>query len=177
YCFDFIFHCNLQRVVVAIRQRQCFVMFPSMPNRSDCVNHEASRQTIAARYLRFAWPTTAERAAFGEQFGPRDAMNRAIDTATAEQCRVRRVHNRINLELCDIAAEDFDFAVGILHESLHYNDDVRMTNGETVWYLRQSPKAFGITETPYNSFRLRHSAFLTARAGQFATIRLLSMCT
>jgi hypothetical protein len=54
-------------------------------------------------------------------------MNRAIDAAPAEERRVCCVHNRIDLGLRDIAAEDFNFAVGILHESLDYNDEVRMT--------------------------------------------------
>ena len=83
-------------------------MFPAAPDRPDCVNDEASRQTIAARDFRFAWATTAERAAFGEQFGACGAVNRAIDAATAEERRVRRVHNGINVEFCDVAAEDLD---------------------------------------------------------------------
>jgi hypothetical protein len=54
-------------------------------------------------------------------------MNRSIDTATTEERRVGRVHNRIYLELRDIAADNFDSAVGILHELLDYDDEVRMT--------------------------------------------------
>jgi hypothetical protein len=130
YCFDFIVHRELQRIAVAICECPRFVMFPATPNGSDSVNHEASEQTICAGNFRLAGFTTAECAAFGEQFGAGGAVNRAIDTATAEKRRVCRVHNGINLELCDIAAEDFNSAVGILHESWIYNDEVRMTNDE-----------------------------------------------
>jgi hypothetical protein len=65
-------------------------------------------------------------------------VNSAIDTATTEQCRIRRVHNCINLQLCDVTAEDFDSAIGILHESLNYNDGGRVTINETVGRLCQS---------------------------------------
>jgi len=83
------------------------------------VNDEASRQTITARHLCFAWATTAERAAFGEQFASCGTVNRAIDAATAEERRVGRVHNRINIELRDIAAEDFDSAHGASRSISH----------------------------------------------------------
>ena len=72
------------------------------------MNDEARGQTIAASNLRFAGFTTAERAAFGEQFGAGGAVNRAIDTATAEERRVCRVHNRVDLQFSDVAADDFD---------------------------------------------------------------------
>jgi hypothetical protein len=53
--------------------------------------------------------TTSQRAAFGEQFGAGGTVNRAIDTATAEERCICRVNNGINLEFRDVAAEDFDF--------------------------------------------------------------------
>ena len=66
------------------------------------------------RYPRviFASPgfTTAQRAAFGQQFGARSAVNRAIDTATAEERRVCRIHNRIDLQFSDVALDDIDLA-------------------------------------------------------------------
>jgi hypothetical protein len=92
-------------------------MFPTTPYRPDCVNDKASWQTISTRDFSFAWTTTAQHAAFREQFGACGAVNRAIDAATAEESCVRRVHNGINLELCDVALDDLDSAVGILHQS------------------------------------------------------------
>ena len=67
-------------------------------------------KVIAASNLRLAGFTTAERAAFRKQFGAGGAVNRAIDTATAEERRVCRVHNRIDVQRGDVAAEDFNFA-------------------------------------------------------------------
>ena len=89
------------------------VMFPAAPDRTDCVNDEASWQTISTRDFSFAWATTAQRAAFGEQFRTCGAVNRAIDAATAEERCVRRVHNGINVQFSDVAAEDLDFAADI----------------------------------------------------------------
>ena len=95
------------------------------------------------RYPRviFASPgsTTAQCAAFGEQFGACSAVNRAIDSAAAEKRRVCRVHNGINVEFSDVAVDDLDSAVGILHESLDYNDEVRMA--ETVGRLESDAAA------------------------------------
>ena len=105
-------------------------MFPAAPDRTDGVNDEASRQTISMRDFSFAWATTAQRAAFGEQFRACCAVNRAIDAATAEERCVRRVYNGINAQSSDVATEDFNSAGGILHEALDYNDEVRMTNDE-----------------------------------------------
>ena len=89
---------------VAICQRLRLAMFSTTPDRPNCVNDKVSWQTISARDFGFAWTTTAQRAAFGEQFGACGAVNRAIDAATAEERRVRRVHNGINVQFSDVAA-------------------------------------------------------------------------
>jgi hypothetical protein len=68
---------------------------------------------MATSDFRFAGFTAAERTAFREQFRSSGAMDRAVDSAAAEKRRVRRVHNRVNLELRDIPADDIDFAMGI----------------------------------------------------------------
>jgi hypothetical protein len=48
-------------------------------------------------------------------------MNHAVDSAAAEKCRIRRVHNRIDLELRDVAADDIDFSNQILlHEKSYF---------------------------------------------------------
>jgi hypothetical protein len=77
------------------------------------VDDESSGQTIATRDFRFAGFTAAKRTAFREQFRASGAMNRAIDSSAAEKRRIRRVHNRVNLELRDIAAGDVDLAMRI----------------------------------------------------------------
>jgi hypothetical protein len=72
---------------------------------------------ISASNFRFAGSTTAESPAFGEQPGPSGAMNCTVDPAAAEECGVRRIHDRIYMKRGDVPAGDFDFAVGILHDS------------------------------------------------------------
>jgi hypothetical protein len=49
-----------------------------------------------------------ERAAFGEQLGPRRAMDRAIDAAPAEQGRVGGVDDGVNAQGCDIGDDRFE---------------------------------------------------------------------
>src|SRR6185436_15130899 len=45
-----------------------------------------------------------ERSALGEQFRTGGAMNRPVDAASAEERRVRGVHDRVDVELRDVAA-------------------------------------------------------------------------
>jgi hypothetical protein len=60
------------------------------------MNHMSRRQPISFGDLGIAGRTPMERAAFGEKLGPGRAMDRAIDTAPAEQGRVRRVDDGVN---------------------------------------------------------------------------------
>src|SRR6476660_7211405 len=118
-------------------------MFPAGPDRTDGVYDESSCQTISGRDFSFAGTTTAQRAAVGEQFGACGAVNRAIDAATAEERCVRRVHDGINVQFSDVALDDLDSAIGVLHQSFCC---ARMTTA--VGRLCQTPWRF--TETPYN---------------------------
>jgi hypothetical protein len=43
-------------------------------------------------------------------------MNRAIHSAAAAECCVRRVYDGVDVELCDVAAKDVDSAIEVLHE-------------------------------------------------------------
>jgi hypothetical protein len=36
-------------------------------------------------------------------------MDCAIDSAAAKECRVRSVHDAIDIQRCDVALDDFDF--------------------------------------------------------------------
>jgi hypothetical protein len=53
-------------------------------------------------------------------------VNRAIDAATAKERCVRRVHNGINVQFSDVALDDWDSAVGILHRPMCNNDEARI---------------------------------------------------
>ena len=119
YRFDFILHRKLQRIAVAICQCPRFVMLPAPSDRTDCVNDKASWQTISTRDFSFAGTTTAQRTTLGEQFRACGTVNRAIDAGTAEERCICRVHNRINIQFSDVAADDLDSAVGILHRSMY----------------------------------------------------------
>jgi hypothetical protein len=72
------------------------------------VNHVTRWQFISASDLRFAGLTPAECSTFCEQFGSSGAMNRAIDSTAAEKCRVRGIHDGINMQGRNIAADDVD---------------------------------------------------------------------
>ena len=85
-------------------------MFSAAPDRADGVNDEPRWQTISASQFRLAGLTTAQRSAFGEQFGAGGAMNRAIHSAAAEKRRICGVHNGIDFELRDVAAKNLDFS-------------------------------------------------------------------
>ena len=85
-------------------------MFPAAPDRPDRVNDKARRQTIAASNFRFPGLTTAQRSTFHKQFDAGRAMNRAINSAAAKKRRVSRVHNRVDVDFCDIPADDFDLS-------------------------------------------------------------------
>src|SRR5882724_361188 len=107
---DSVFHRDLQRVAITICQRLRLSMFSAAPDRSDGVDHKAGGQMISTSDFRFARWTTAQGATFGEQFRAGSAVNFPIDSSSAEERRVRRVHNCVNLELGDIAAQDFNLA-------------------------------------------------------------------
>ena len=83
-------------------------MFAAAPDRPDGVNDEARWQTISARDFRFSGLTTTQRSTFGDQFRSGSVVNCAIDSAAAEQRRICGIHNGIDLELRDVAADNVD---------------------------------------------------------------------
>ncbi len=110
YRFDFLLHRKLQGIPVAICQRLRFSIFPAAPDRSHRVNDELRQQSVPASNLRFSGFATAKFAAFGKQVGSRTTVDRAIHSASAEKRTVCRVHDCSHLQLCDIAADDFNFS-------------------------------------------------------------------
>ena len=105
-----IFDRELQRVPKTICQNLRFVALPACPDGADCVNHKTSRQSVAPRQFRFAGLATAERPTFCAQFRPGSAMNCAINSPAAEKRGVRRVHDGVDIELRDVAADDVDLS-------------------------------------------------------------------
>jgi len=66
------------------------------------------RQTAAGRRLRVAGLAAAEQPALSEDLGAARAVDRAVDSAAAEQGRVGGVDDRVDVLLGDVAADRFD---------------------------------------------------------------------
>src|SRR5205807_3641753 len=102
---------DAQRVSITIRQRLRFATIPARPNRADGVNDEARRQIVSSSKFGFAGPATTELAAFFQQLRAGRTVNRSVNSAAAEQCRVRGIHNRIDLKFGNIATDDIDLVL------------------------------------------------------------------
>ena len=71
------------------------------------MNGVPGRKPIALGDFGVAGRAAIERAAFGEQFGPGRAMDRAIDATPAEQRRIRGVDDGVNAQGRDVGNDDF----------------------------------------------------------------------
>src|ERR1700680_2541716 len=87
---------NRQAGPVAARQDREFAVSTAAPDRADGMNDVPSRQPIAARQPSLPRRAAAERAAFREQLGAGGAMDRAVDTAAAEQRGIGGVDDRVD---------------------------------------------------------------------------------
>jgi hypothetical protein len=76
---------QLDGAVVTRRQQLILAPVATMPHRTDSVNDISRRKPISVGDLRAAGLAAIQGAAFGKKFGPGRAMDRPIDTATAEQ--------------------------------------------------------------------------------------------
>jgi hypothetical protein len=92
---------------VARGQRLILAIAATVPDRADGVNDMPCRQPISQGDLGVAGLAAMERAAFGYQFRPGAAMNRAIDAAAAEQGIIRGVDDGINAQARDVGNDDF----------------------------------------------------------------------
>src|SRR5438132_12679525 len=81
-------------------------------NRTDCVNDVKRGQLSARRDDRFAGRQSlrktraANLATCFQNLRASRMMNRAVNSATAEQRRIRRVHDRLDVLSCDVANDD-----------------------------------------------------------------------
>jgi hypothetical protein len=81
---------------IARCQSGIFALAAAVPDRADGMNHVPRRQPIARRDFGIAGGAAVERAAFRKKLRPGRAMDRAIDTAAAEQRGVRGVDDGVN---------------------------------------------------------------------------------
>ncbi|SDJ81905.1 hypothetical protein SAMN05444171_0640 [Bradyrhizobium lablabi] len=79
----------------------------AVPDRPDRMNHMFGRQPVALGDLGVAGGAAMQGAAFGKQFGTGSPMDRAIDTAAAEQRRIRGVDDGVNAQTGDIGNNNF----------------------------------------------------------------------
>lgn len=68
----------------------------------------ARRQPVALRDPGVAGSAAAEPAALGQKIGPRRAMDRTIDAATAEQRLVSRVDDGVDAQRRDVGDDDLE---------------------------------------------------------------------
>ena len=79
----------------------------AVPDRPDGMDHMPRRKKISFGDPGVAGFAAAELAAFGQQLGPGRIMNRAIDSAPAEQGRIRGVDDGVNAQRGDVGNNDF----------------------------------------------------------------------
>ena len=80
----------------------------ALPNGADRMDDVAGGQLTRRRRLRIAGLAAAESAAFLENGGPAAAMNGSVHAAAAQQGRIRRVHDRVDLLGRDVALSERD---------------------------------------------------------------------
>ena len=76
---------KIERVAITACQQRMFVGDAAHPHRPDRMDDRARFQIIAMRDFGVARVAAAERAAFLQQFGSCGAVDRAVDSAAAEQ--------------------------------------------------------------------------------------------
>src|SRR5437762_528154 len=99
---------ELQARSIARREQLRLAAITAAPHRTDRMNHPLRRQPITARHPRLAGRTSADRSAFGEQVRTSRAVNRAVDSAAAEERGVGGVDDGVEGELGDVAAMKLD---------------------------------------------------------------------
>src|SRR5882762_1103193 len=137
----------------------------SVPERADGVDDKTRGQIVSASDFRFTRLATAECPALREKLRSSGAMNGAIDSAAAKQRRIGRVHNCIDIECGDIAADDVDLHIHIfLHETGFKNSKARMRKDEgnpSAQMTNSRPERF-LSSGFCHSFGIRYSSFVIA---------------
>jgi hypothetical protein len=93
---------------IARRKRLIFAVTASVPDWSDGVDYMPRRQTIGLGDLGVAGFATIQHAAFDGELGPGRAMNRAVNTAAAQQRRIGGVDDGVNAQRRDVGDDDVE---------------------------------------------------------------------
>src|SRR5947209_12230202 len=103
---ELMFRRDLESAAIARGEFRVFVAMSAAPARTNCMDDMARRQLVAAGDLRIAGFAAAQCFTLAQQLLPVGAMDRAIDTAAAEQAFVGGIDDRIDIELGDVAERD-----------------------------------------------------------------------
>src|SRR6266851_3365547 len=99
---------QIETVPITRRQQVRLSAAAALPHRTHSVNHIFCGKAIAASEPSLTGRAAADLAAFLQELGAGSAMNRAIDSAAAEEGGVRGVDDRVNRELRDVHLLDFE---------------------------------------------------------------------
>jgi hypothetical protein len=95
---------------MARRQQLGLPFAPSEPDRADGVEHVPGGQGPARRRLHVSRIAGPQQAALLEDRWPTRAMDRAVHAAAPEQAGIRRVDDRVDFLLRDVADDELDHA-------------------------------------------------------------------
>jgi hypothetical protein len=85
-----------------------FALVATGPDRPDGVNHVAGLEAIALRDLGRAGLASAEPLALAQELRSGCAMDGPVDSTTSEQCAVRRVDDRLDIDRGDIRHQNVE---------------------------------------------------------------------
>jgi hypothetical protein len=97
---------EIESIAVARREQVLFTVAAAVPHRTDGMDDMPRRQPIAAGDLGHTGVGAAKCPALIAQLRPGGTVDRAVDTATAEQTPVRRIDDDIDIECRDVGDED-----------------------------------------------------------------------
>ncbi len=106
--------CHPKSVAIARGKEFIFTVIAASPDRTDRVNHMPRREPVTGCHLSLSRSTAIEFSTLLEKCRPRSAVNRAVDTASAEQGVVGSIYDGVYVQLRDIALMYLDAA------SLHF---------------------------------------------------------
>jgi hypothetical protein len=89
-------------------QQLGFVVRTASPDGPDGVNDVPRSKPSGARRLGVTGVATTQQAALREQLGPGRAVDRTVDSAPAEEARVRGIDDRVDVLLRDVPANGLD---------------------------------------------------------------------
>jgi hypothetical protein len=95
-----------ESIAVAPREQVLFTVAAAVPHRTDGMDDMFCRQLVAAGDPGVAGVAAAKCPAFIAQLRPGGTVDRAVDTAAAEQTPVRRIDDDVDIESRDVGDED-----------------------------------------------------------------------